>query len=69
MVCCCPFLESKMVDVVAVWFAALEELNSTGRGGGGAVGGGASGDSQRHCKYQRTIQLTYKKWYGKVWHV
>lgn len=49
--CCCPFPDSKLVDVIATWSAALEELKSSD----------TSTDSQKTSRYQRSIQLTYKR--------
>jgi len=57
MVCCCPFLDTKMVDLIAVWFAALDNLSDSSTSAGP--------DTTKPSKYQRTIQLAYKKWY--VW--
>lgn len=50
--CCCPILDSKVVDVISTWSAALEELNNQPVVDHNAI---------RAMATQRHIMFTYKK--------
>ena len=50
--CCCPIPDSKVVDVISTWEAALEELNDRIK---------LDRDTARTVKNQRNILFTYKR--------
>ncbi len=52
--CCCPIPESKVVDVIATWSAALEELYQATA---------VDSETINSLKNQRNILFTYKKRY------
>ena len=52
--CCCPILESKVVDVISTWTTALEELNDRVL---------ADHDTRVAMKTQRNILFTYNRRY------
>lgn len=50
--CCCPTPDSKVVDVISTWSAAMEELNDQ--------------DTVRAMMSQRNIMFTYKRRYNHM---
>lgn len=50
--CCCPIQDSKVVDVLSTWSAALEELNDQTH---------LDHNTLRIMKSQRNILFTYKR--------
>lgn len=50
--CCCPFPNSKVVDVMSTWSSALEELNDQIL---------MDHDTVKTVKNQRSILITYKR--------